>query len=254
MPGDEFENTCSGELPGRVPRRPFHRVIDGVPRCAWLDADIYRESLKFRPTKGDLMQSTYPKSGTYWVQYITQLILKDGEPVKTYNEFTSHTHALDYFDHVAAGYALRDEPNVFFITYESIKRDTRGAVVRLSLFLGERYFKALQEKEALLEKIVELSKPEYSRDVLVLDFQDKSDEWKDIFQRNKVSCSRGYRGDKTKFPMVRTAKIGGWKEFFTPYLLTRMEEKIREQGEKATFMELWKDIREEAVAMSSIAQ
>ncbi|KAH7957512.1 hypothetical protein HPB52_019630 [Rhipicephalus sanguineus] len=263
-----------------------------------------------------------------------QLILKDGEPVTTYNEFTSHTHALEYmrhgdwksalpirlffthlpfrrdtmreevkyvyvarnpwdvcvsfynmvtdvsiwnfkdgtfeefvdafletdlgygsyFDHVGTGYALRDEPNVLFITYESIKRDTRGAVLRLSRFLGDRYFKALQENEELLEKIVELSKPEYSRDVLVIDFQNnKSDEWKNIFQRNKLTCHRGHHGDKTKFPMVRTAKIGGWKEYFTPDLLTRMEEKIREQGDKAAFVELWKDIREETLSMSTIA-
>nr|XP_037290597.1 sulfotransferase 1C2-like [Rhipicephalus microplus] len=335
MSGREIKKASSGKIPGAVPRRPFHRVVDGVPRCAWLDADIYRESLKFQPAKGDLIQCTYPKSGTYWVQYIMQLILKNGEPVKTYNEFTSHTHALEYmrhddwksalpirlffthlpvredkmnkhvkyiylarnpwdvcvsfynmvtdvsiwnfqdgtfeefvdafletdlgygtyFDHVATGYALKDEPNVLFITYESIKRDTRGAVLRLSQFLGEQYFNVLQQNEELLEKIVELSKPEYSRDVLVIDFQNNnSDEWKNIFLRNKLSCQRGHRGDKTKFPMVRTAIIGGWKEYFTPELLTHMEKKIREQGDNAAFMELWKDIREEALAMSDISQ
>ncbi|KAL1475782.1 hypothetical protein MTO96_037027 [Rhipicephalus appendiculatus] len=75
-----------------------------------------------------------------------------------------------------------------------------------------------------------------------------------MFQRNKLSCRRGHHGDKTKFPMVRTAKIGGWKEYFTPELLTRMEKKIRERGDNAAFMQLWKDIREEALARSTIAQ
>ncbi|KAH6934120.1 hypothetical protein HPB50_020658 [Hyalomma asiaticum] len=318
---------------GGTPRRPFHRVIDGVPRCAWADPDIFREGLSFRPVKGDLIQSTYPKSGTHWVQHLIQLILKGGEPVATYNEFTSHTHALEYmrhgdwkptlpmrlffthlpfrkeimnkqvkyvyvarnpwdlcvsfysmmtdvslwnfqdgtfeefvdafletdlgygsyFDHVATGYSLKDEPNVFFVTYEDIKRDTHGAVLRLSRFLGERYFQALQENDDLLQKIVLLSKPECTRDVLVMDFQENnSDGWKHLFQRNKLSCTRGYRGDKTKYPMVRTAKVGGWKDYFTPDLLALMEEKIREQGDKAAFMELWKDIREEAATMSSI--
>ncbi|XP_037565830.1 sulfotransferase 1C2 isoform X3 [Dermacentor silvarum] len=328
-----MEKSSSSKRVGTTPRRPFHRIVDGVPRCAWLDPDIYRESLKFRPEKGDLIQSTYPKSGTYWVQYITQLILKGGEPVTTYNEFTSHTHALEYmrhgdwkpelpvrlffthlpicketmnrevkyvyvarnpwdvcvsfynmmtdvsiwnfqdgtfeefvdafletdlgygsyFDHVAAGYCLKDEPNVFFVTYEDIKRDTRGAVLRLSRFLGERYFETLRNNEELLQKVVELTKPEHSRDVLVIDFKDNtSADWKNIFQRNELSCSRGHQGDKTKYPMVRTAKIGGWKEYFTPDLLAHVEKKIQEQGDKAVFMELWKDIRLEAVAMSSI--
>ncbi|KAH9384575.1 hypothetical protein HPB48_026584 [Haemaphysalis longicornis] len=37
-----------------------------------------------------------------------------------------------YFDHVAAGYALRHEPNVFFLTYENLKKDTRGTVLFLA--------------------------------------------------------------------------------------------------------------------------
>ncbi|KAL1479387.1 hypothetical protein MTO96_051887 [Rhipicephalus appendiculatus] len=200
----------------RRPRGPYYQVIDGVPKCALLDPDIYRESLSFRPVKGDLVQSSFPKSGTHWVQYITQLILKGGEPVHSFDEFACNTHALEYsrhdewkptlpmrlffthqvlcpdsmtedakyvyvarnpwdvcvslyhattelnvwrfqdgtfdelfdafletdigygsyFDHVASGYALKDRPNVFFMTYEELKRDTRGMVLRLAHFLG----------------------------------------------------------------------------------------------------------------------
>ncbi|KAH8042784.1 hypothetical protein HPB51_025836 [Rhipicephalus microplus] len=43
----------------------------------------------------------------------------------------------DYFEHVAAGYALREEPNVFFVTYEELKRNTREVVLRLAFFLGD---------------------------------------------------------------------------------------------------------------------
>ncbi|KAH6932158.1 hypothetical protein HPB50_003061 [Hyalomma asiaticum] len=291
-----METTSDGDVAVGARRRPFHRLVDGMPRCAWLDPDIYRESLKFRPRRGDLIQSTYPKSGTYWVQYITQLILKGGNPVTTYNEFTSHTHALEYmrhsdwkptlpmrlffthlpfrteimnkevkyvyvarnpwdvcvsfynmmtdvsiwnfqdgtfeefvdafletdlgygsyFDHVATGYSLKDESNVFFVTYEDIKRDTHGAVLRLSRFWESVTFR-LCKKTTISSK-----------------------------------RSRGYRGDKTKYPMVRTARVGGWKDYFTPDLLARMEQKIREQGDKAAFMELWKDIREEAAAMAGM--
>ncbi|KAH9378084.1 hypothetical protein HPB48_006646 [Haemaphysalis longicornis] len=62
-------------------RRPAHQVIDGIPRCVGADPDSLRKALKFRAGAGDVVQSTYPKSGTNWVQYITQLILKDGDAV-----------------------------------------------------------------------------------------------------------------------------------------------------------------------------
>ncbi|KAH9379389.1 hypothetical protein HPB48_013600 [Haemaphysalis longicornis] len=47
----------------------------------------------------------------------------------------------EYFGHVYAGFLLRNEPNVFFVTYEEITKDTRGVVVRLANFLGEQYRK-----------------------------------------------------------------------------------------------------------------
>lgn len=303
-------------------------MIDGVPKCAWLDPDIYREHLSFRHAKGDLVQSSFPKSGTHWVQYITQLILKGGEPVESYDEFTSNSHALEYmrhdewkptlpmrsffthqalrpdtmneetkyvyvarnpwdvcvslyhamtelnawkfqdgtfpelfdafletdlgygryFDHVASGYALKDKPNVFFMTYEELKRDTRGTVLRLAHFLGDEYGKRLVEDERRLENILEFSKPEHMRKIFVLNFRvNRSPEWENLFRRNDLSCKTGYDGDKTKYNIVREGKVGGWREYFSPQQLARLEKKIQEQKESAAFVELWKDIRAEAM-------
>lgn len=309
-------------------------MVDGVPRCAWLDPDIFREFHKFRPMPCDVITSTYPKSGTHWVQFLMQLILKRGEPVESYDEFTSHTHALEYmkhedwkptlpmrlfyshlplnketmskeakyiyiarnpwdicvsfhhmmaevsvwqfqdatfeefvdafletdlgygsyFDHVSSGYNLRDEPNVLFITYEDLKSDTRGEVLRLARFLGERYYQALKEDDELLEKILLWTKPEYMRRIIILDFgKNQNPVFKEMFERNTLSCSHGYQGDKSKYAMVRTANVGGWKQYFTPELLARMEKKIEEEGDNAAFIDLWKGIREEAIALSKTA-
>ncbi|KAL1472727.1 hypothetical protein MTO96_022857 [Rhipicephalus appendiculatus] len=313
------------------PRGPYYQVIDGVPKCAWLDPDIYRESLSFRPVKGDLVQSSFPKSGTHWVQYITQLILKGGEPVHSYDEFACNYHGLEYsrhdewkptlpmrlffthqvlrphtmtedakyvyvarnpwdvcvslyhattelnvwrfqdgtfdelfdafletdigygsyFDHVASGYALKDRPNVFFMTYEELKRDTRGTVLRLAHFLGDCYGKFLAENETKLENIVELSKPEHMRKVVLINFlANGSPEWESLFRKNDLSCKTGFGGDKRKYCIVREGKVGGWRDNFSPQQLARMEKKIQEQKEKAAFMELWKDIRAEAIKLS----
>lgn len=309
-------------------RRPAHQVIDGIPRCVGADPDSLRKALKFRAEAGDVVQSTYPKSGTNWVQYITQLILNCGATVLNFEEysrnyrlleyvnferwksplslriFTTHlplsrdaitkegkyvyvarnpwdvcvslfhmvtnlsSHKFqdgtfeefvdaflagdfgygDYFEHVASGYALKNEPNVFFVTYEQLKSDTRGVVLRLAHFFGERYGKALEDDEHLLEKLLERSKPDYMRSILVIDLGGSpNQEWVEMLTREQTTCKEGYEGDEKKYALVREAKVGGWKKYFTPELLRQMEVKIRQAEMTSSFMELWADIRKEAV-------
>ncbi|XP_077533349.1 amine sulfotransferase-like [Haemaphysalis longicornis] len=221
-------------------RKPKHQVIDGVPRCIRLDPDILRENLKFRARAGDVLESAFPKSGTHWVQFIVQLILKKGEPIPSYKEFADNMRLLeysrcqdwtptlpmrtffshlplstetmteeakyvyvarnpwdvcvsffhmatnlssyeyqdatfeefvhafvdgnfgygDYFAHVASGYALKDRPNVFFVTYEELQKNKRNVVLRLAYFLGEEYGKDLESKKELLENLLVQSSPE----------------------------------------------------------------------------------------------
>ncbi|XP_077490336.1 sulfotransferase 2A8-like [Amblyomma americanum] len=315
-------------MPGR---RPYRQVIDSVPRSVFLNQDILRKSLTFRAAKGDIVQCTYPKSGSHWLQYLTQLIITKGKPIKNYSEYNRNHRAVeyteccdwksdlparllfthlpfkkealnqdakyiymarnpwdvcvslyrvmsdlsvyqfqsgtfeeffepfaeddlgfgDYFEHVMSGYALRDEPNVFFLTYEELKQDTRRTVLRLAHFLGEEYGLALGEDGQMLANVLEWSKPENMKKVIVLDLkEDDASEWKGLFTRKKMTSKHGYEGDKTKFSVVKEARVGSWKKYFTPELLTRFEAKIQAKGEKAFFMELWADIHDEAIAMS----
>lgn len=313
------------------PRRPAHQVIDGVPRCVGVDPDSFRRSLKFRAEAGDVVQCTFPKSGSNWVQYITQLILKGGEPILTHDEFSTNCRALeymnfqdfksplplrnfvthlplsrdrmtaeakyvyvarnpwdvcvsffhmatnlsgykfedgtfeefvdaflagdlghgDYFEHVASGFALRNEPNVFFVTYEQLKKNTREVVLKLAHFLGEPYGRALEQDEGLLQKLLERSKADYMRSIVVIDFSKNANpEWNDMVSKSKTTCKEGFEGDKNKYGLVREAKVGGWKEHFTPELLRQMEMKIQQAEKTSSLMELWADIREEAIQSS----
>lgn len=308
-------------------RKPAYQIIDGVPRAVLLNPDRLRERLKFRAKKGDLVQVTFPKSGTHWLMYITHLILKEGQPITTYDEFakewrfleymeiehftsslplrTFATHLVldkrtmaeeskyvylarnpwdvcvsmyhmttnlssyefqngtfddfahafmsedigfgDYFEHVAAGYALSEQPNVFFVTYEELKQNTREVVLRLAYFLGEQYGRALEQNEALLRKVLERSQPDYMRNVVVVDLSGRGDnQWNEVLSGKKVTCSNGHEGDENKYAYVRTGKVGGWREYFTPDLLRKMEKRILEAEKKSSFMDLWKDVRAEA--------
>ncbi|KAH6931978.1 hypothetical protein HPB50_002412 [Hyalomma asiaticum] len=188
-----------------MPRtRPACQIIDGVARCAVLNPDRLRKALQFKAKKGDLVQTTFPNCGTHWLMYNVQFILRDGQPMSTFQEFTKEwgfleymdideydtslrfrtfaTHLApnkrtmtkdgkyiylarnpwdimidmhfdafqegtfegfvdtfvsgnfgygDYLEHVAAGFSLRNEPNVFFLTYEELKNRTREVALRL---------------------------------------------------------------------------------------------------------------------------
>ncbi|KAH7956016.1 hypothetical protein HPB52_005680 [Rhipicephalus sanguineus] len=264
-------------------RKPAYQIIDGVPRCIALTPDRLRGSLHFRAKEGDLVQSTFPKSGTHWLLYITQLILRNGQPMTTYQDFAKEwrfleymdiknfssslplrtfvTHLAldkrtmteegkyiyltrnpwdicvsfyhmmtnmslfgfqdgkfedfvdafigghlgygDYFEHVAAGYALRKQPNVLFVAYEELKKNTREEVLRVAYFLGEQYGRSLEQD--------------------------------------------GHEGDENKYAYVRTGKVGGWRDHFTPDLLRKMESRILEAEKQSTFMDLWKDLRAETL-------
>lgn len=313
-------------------RKPKYQIIDGEPRCLGIDPDILRENLKFRPKSGDVVLSTFPKSGTHWVQFIIQLILKQGEPITTHMEFTDNMRLMeysrcqdwtpllpfrlffshlplsrermtqeakyvyvarnpwdvcvsffhwvtnlsvyefydgtfeefveafvdgnfgygDYFEHVASGYGLKNEPNVFFLTYEELQTNKRAVVLKLAHFLGEQYGKDLENSEELLELLLERSTAEAMKSVLVVDLKSGlNEEWQEVISRSEFKVKVGYGGDASKFGIVRTAKVGGWREYFTPELLRRMELRIREAEKKTAFMELWRDVRTEAIEASN---
>ncbi|KAH7960635.1 hypothetical protein HPB49_021919 [Dermacentor silvarum] len=129
-----------------------------------------------------------------------------------------------YFDHVASAYAIKDEPNFFFVTYEELKKDMKGAVLRLASFLGETYERALLQNSQMLQNILEWSEPEHMRKVILVNFSG-----------NTVTSKEGYGGDRAKYALVKKAKVGGWKEYFTPGLLARFEQKNRKKGTRHLF-------------------
>ncbi|KAL1474886.1 hypothetical protein MTO96_037693 [Rhipicephalus appendiculatus] len=136
-----------------------------------------------------------------------------------------------YFDHVSAGYALKDRPNVFFLTYEELKADTRSVVLRLADFLGSSYGRALEEDEERLQNILEWSTPQHMRKRMVIDYNSNEASQSDELSADKhAESKRGCEGEKSKFTLVKEGKVGNWKDCFTPNLLACLEKKIHEEG------------------------
>ncbi|XP_054923095.1 sulfotransferase 1B1-like [Dermacentor andersoni] len=310
-------------------RSPYYQVIDGVRRSAIVQPEILRKALRFTPAKGDILQMSYPKCGTHWMQYLTLLVLNEGRPIRSYQEFVSSGRSLeyagvedwkpyngvrtlpyralmthldpptknrlnmnakyvyvarnpwdccvsfyhhvsnlspfcfqdgtfdeflasflrgdfgygDYFDHLLAGYALKEEPNVFFVTYEQLKRDVRSVVLKLAYFLGERYGRALETDKHLLSTLLERLTVESMRNVLVLDLAGKENPaMNGLFKGREVYANVGYQGDKRKYSFVRNGVVGGWRQCFSKSQLRNMEARITEKTSGSDVMDLWVDI------------
>ncbi|KAL1483244.1 hypothetical protein MTO96_033331 [Rhipicephalus appendiculatus] len=69
-----------------------------------------------------------------------------------------------------------------------------------------------------------------------------SPQWNEAVTR-KVTCREGHEGDQNKYAYVRIGKVGTWKNYFTPVLLRKMENRILETEKQSSFMDLWEDIR-----------
>ncbi|XP_077516982.1 sulfotransferase 1E1-like [Amblyomma americanum] len=160
---------------------------------------------------------------------------QDGTFQEFFDAFLQESFGLKgYIQAVSAAYAMKDESNVFFVTYEDLIRNTATVVLKLAAFLGERYGQELQQEKSLVDKVVQHSSAQSMRNLLVAT----------ALQKPGVEAS----SSKTGYQAVRSAKVGEWSKFFTAEHLRRMEAKIQEAQEAASFMHLWDDIRAETIA------
>ncbi|XP_077519993.1 3-alpha-hydroxysteroid sulfotransferase-like [Amblyomma americanum] len=159
----------------------------------------------------------------------------DGTFQEFFDAFLQESFGLTgYIEAVSAAYALKDESNVFFVTYEDLIRNTGAVVVKLAAFLGEHYGRQLQQDKSLVRNIVEHSSAQSMRHMLAVKAVQKP-------MTEAVNVRSGYQA-------VRSAKVGEWSNFFTAEQLRCMEAKIQAASDAACFMHLWDDIRAETIA------
>ncbi|KAM7298647.1 amine sulfotransferase-like [Ixodes scapularis] len=134
----------------------------------------------------------------------------------------------DYFEHVRDAYARRNEPNVFFLTYEDLKADTPGMILKLAYFLGDEYGKALEQDEDLLRKVLERSSLEFMGRVLepkASDLQTIVANFKDV---NFTPCELSFKDRPNKFKTFRKGQVNTWKEYFTTEQAQRVQARLQD--------------------------
>ncbi|XP_065289658.1 sulfotransferase 1A1-like [Dermacentor albipictus] len=77
-------------------KRPYFQLVDGIPRPPIIDPVVFKRSLNRKFKEGDVLLSTYPKSGTKWLVYIMQLILEEGKPVISFEDFMDNACSVEF--------------------------------------------------------------------------------------------------------------------------------------------------------------
>ncbi|CAN7995495.1 unnamed protein product, partial [Ixodes hexagonus] len=155
----------------------------------------------------------------------------------------------DYFDHVLSWYAHRMDYNVLFITYENLKKDIKGWVLKIADFLGEEYGAKLRQEASLLNTVLRGTSFESVKKVanegmlnflpillsLPPDKQLKSMQGYKILLHEKKRVVR--QGD-----FIRKGVVGDYKNHFSCEQIRRLKERIEVKTAGTDVMNLWSDV------------
>ncbi|XP_067133688.1 sulfotransferase 1C3-like [Centruroides vittatus] len=156
----------------------------------------------------------------------------------------------DYFDHLLEWYKHKNDNNVHFVTYEDLKKDIKGEILKIAKFLGEEYEKCVLNDAKILENIIRYSSFDYMKESSKknLDvFFKKDKKW--LEDKNlppgamKAIQNFNQSGKDTEGgTYVRKGIIGDWKNHFNEEQIRLLNEKIVERTKGSDIINLWKDI------------
>jgi hypothetical protein len=127
----------------------------------------------------------------------------------------------DYFDNLMSWYRRKDEKNIFFITYESMKIDSYGAIIAIGDFLGVDDAKM----KGIIDNIMKHSGFKA--------MQQHQTRWSS-FRSSEVA------------PFIRKGVVGDWKNYFTPKQSDLLLERFFHKIKGTSIDKLWSDIIESA--------
>lgn len=157
---------------------------------------------------------------------------------------------MDYFDHLLPWYEIRHKPNVLFLTYEDMKRDTALNVLKIADFLGEEHGKALRDDAPLLSRIVKACSVEAMKHSLSHSIRDRVQALVDLPPEKALETVDVLSEFlKRKMPemhqgagFVRKGVVGDWRNHFSQEQITAMKEWIFEKTKGSDVMQLWADV------------
>ncbi|XP_066467100.1 amine sulfotransferase-like [Tiliqua scincoides] len=127
-----------------------------------------------------------------------------------------------WLDHIEGWYAHRNDFNILFLTYEEMKKDLRGTILKICNFLGKRL------SEECVDEVVDKATFDKMR-------QDHRSNY-EHFGSDLIDLSKGR--------FLRKGTIGDWKNTMTVAQSERFDSVFKERMEKLPFKFCW-DINDE---------
>ncbi|KAL1485191.1 hypothetical protein MTO96_032109 [Rhipicephalus appendiculatus] len=155
----------------------------------------------------------------------------------------------DYFEHLLPWYQRRADDNVLFLTYEQLKEDTKGQVLRIADFLGDHHGAALREDEALLQRILDVCSLEnmktFFKDPPAVRIKQIMKAEPEVSPKSTESSNRSPGRNVEKHEgsgFVRKGIVGDWKNYFSTEQIEQTKAWIASKTSGSDVMELWRDL------------
>lgn len=154
-----------------------------------------------------------------------------------------------YFRHLLSWYGHRNDANVLLMTFEDLKRDTRGSVLKVADFLGREYGDKLRSDSTLLESVLRMVDIEAMRKIFDDDMPTlisrlfslppgEALESFDMCKQTPWSVPPWRKKDG----LIRKGVCGDYKNYFSDDQLTKMKNWITCKTKDSDVMSLWKDL------------
>ncbi|EEC10907.1 sulfotransferase, putative [Ixodes scapularis] len=153
----------------------------------------------------------------------------------------------DYFNNLLSWYDHRHDPNVLFLTYECLKRDTESWVIKIADFIGKEYGAKLRRDADAVKKIIQMSSMETMRKVFSRSHDILDEAGLSVYKNSKNPSQPLEESvlNAMKKPMsgdyIRKGIVGDWKNHFSKEQVVRMKSWIALRTAGSDVMKLWRD-------------
>ncbi|GFR29956.1 sulfotransferase 1C2 [Trichonephila clavata] len=249
---------------GAVPPSPNQMMFHYIPFLEFTGIDVIENLPKPKVMKTHLPFNLQPysKSAKYiyivrnpWdccVSYYHHHCLEPGMPQLTFDQYfklfiKGELGWGDFFDHVLSWYPHRNDPNILFLTYEDMKKNTRKVLLQIAEFLGESYYNDLQDEE-VMNNCLKHSDFKYLKQMGMffpknpkVDDENAKVALKEIGEIDRNNAKENF----TEVPFFRKGVIGDWRNYFSGEQIKIFNAYLINKLKNTEMENFWKPVDEE---------
>lgn len=157
----------------------------------------------------------------------------------------------DFFDHVLSWFEHRNDPNVLFMTYESMKKDKKKTILSVAKFLGDSFFNDVKD-EMVLNDCLKHTDFKYMKEIGMF-FPKITDpnpcDIKDMVKELSVVDKRTATPEEFKeikeVNFFRKGEVGDWRNHFSAVQVKKFNEYMSKKLQHTEMENFWSPLLEE---------